>query len=83
MLDGAEVTVNRRLVPILYASPTQIGIQVPEEVTCNLASVQVRVGGLVSPATMVAIAPVAPGIFFTSGSLARTWEQSTMRTARR
>ena len=66
MLDGAEVTVNGTLAPILYASPTQIGIQVPEEVTGNLASVQVRVGGLVSPATMVAIAPVAPGIFFTS-----------------
>jgi uncharacterized protein (TIGR03437 family) len=64
-LNGAQVTVNGTPAPILYASPGQVGIEIPTELTGAAASVVVTVGSQSSAAQMIALAPVAPGIFFT------------------
>jgi virginiamycin B lyase len=65
-LNGAQVTVNGMLAPILYASPSQLGIQMPIELTGDSTSVQVTVGGQTSAPHVISLAQVAPGIFFTS-----------------
>jgi uncharacterized protein (TIGR03437 family) len=62
-MAGAQVTVNSTLAPIFYASPTQLGVQIPFEVTGTSANVAVSVNGQTSTPTTVAIAPLLPGIF--------------------
>lgn len=63
ILAGTQVLVNGSPAPIYYASPSQVGIQLPSELSGNSATVQVVVGGGASPPTTVSIAPVSPGIF--------------------
>ena len=62
-LSGAQVTVNGAPVPIFYASPGQLGIQMPTDLIGTSATVQVSVNGNSSPAQTVAISPFAPGLF--------------------
>ena len=62
-MAGAEVTVGGIQAPIFYATPGQLGIQIPEEVSTTTAAVQVRVGPTSSTVTEVLIGPMAPGIF--------------------
>lgn len=62
-LAGAQVTVNGTLVPIYYASPTRLGIQIPTELTTTSATVQVSVGGQASAPATVVVEPVSPGLF--------------------
>ena len=67
LMAGAQVTVNGTPVPIFYASPIQLGIQIPVEFTGTSASVQVAVRGQTSSPRTVFVEPVSPGIFsFTS-----------------
>jgi len=63
-MAGAQVTVNGTPAPIFYASPAQLGIQIPFEVTGASATVVASVAGQAgtTPAT-IAVAPVSPGIF--------------------
>src|SRR5579885_842182 len=62
-LSGAQVTVNGAPVPVFYASPGQLGIQMPTNLTGTSATVQVTVNGQTSPPQTVAVSPFAPGIF--------------------
>jgi uncharacterized protein (TIGR03437 family) len=63
-LAGAQVEVNGVPVPLFYASPIQLGIQIPAELTAGgTASVQVIVDGQPSAASTVNIGAFSPGIF--------------------
>jgi uncharacterized protein (TIGR03437 family) len=58
------VNVNGVPVPLFYASPIQLGIQIPAELAAgSTAMVQVVVDGQSSAASTVNIAAFSPGIF--------------------
>ena len=66
-MTGTQVTVNGTLAPIFYSLPTQVGIEIPSELTGASATVKVTVNGQASALETIAIEPVSPGIFtFTS-----------------
>jgi len=65
-MAGAQVTVNNMPVPIFYAAPGQLGIQIPFEAAGTLATVSVSVGGQASTPAAVTVDSVAPGIFTAS-----------------
>jgi uncharacterized protein (TIGR03437 family) len=69
-LAEATVSVNGKLAPILYASPTQINFQVPWETGIGSASVVVTVDGTASNTATVPVTATAPGIFFYSSGAA-------------
>ena len=62
-MAGAQVTVNGAPVPMLYATPLQLGIQIPAELRGGTATLQVLVGSQTSLAQTLSIASAAPGIF--------------------
>jgi uncharacterized protein (TIGR03118 family) len=63
-LAGTQVNVNGVPVPLFYASPIQLGIQIPAELAAgSTAMVQVVVDGQSSAASTVNIAAFSPGIF--------------------
>ena len=62
-MSAAQVMIDGAPVPIFYASPSQLGVQVPVELTGTSAAVQVAVGGQISPSRTVAVIPASPGIF--------------------
>lgn len=66
-MAGAQVSVNGTPVPIFYAIPGQLGVQIPTELTGSSATIQVSVGGQSSPAVTVQVEPVSPGIFSFTG----------------
>jgi uncharacterized protein (TIGR03437 family) len=65
-LAGSQVMVNGKPAPILYASPTQVGVQIPYEITGTSATIGVSVAGRASTPATVEISPAAPGIFAVS-----------------
>jgi uncharacterized protein (TIGR03437 family) len=65
-MAGAQVTVNNVPVPIFYAAPGQLGIQIPFEVTGTSATLSVSVAGQASTPATIGLAPVSPGIFTAS-----------------
>jgi len=81
-MDGAEVLINGSPVPIFYATPGQLGIQIPNELTGTSATLQVIVKGQSSPAQTFAVAPFSPGIFSSnqqgSGPGAKTHADGTV-----
>jgi uncharacterized protein (TIGR03437 family) len=62
-LGGAAVTVNGTPAPLLYASPTQLNVQIPFDVSAGSATISVSVGGTVAGTTSVPIQASAPGLF--------------------
>jgi uncharacterized protein (TIGR03437 family) len=60
----AQVSVNGKSAPILYASPSQINFQVPWETAPGNATVTVTVDGATSNSATVPVTAAAPGIFF-------------------
>jgi len=62
-LAGTQVTVNGTPAPIFYASPGQLGVQIPFETTGTSANVAVSANGQTSASSTLAIAGVSPGIF--------------------
>jgi uncharacterized protein (TIGR03437 family) len=60
--DGVSATVNGVAAPILYASPTQINLQVPYGVSAGAGVIGINNNGEVA-GFPVLIAPAAPGIF--------------------
>jgi uncharacterized protein (TIGR03437 family) len=62
-LGGATVTVNGTTAPVLYASPTQINLQIPFEVSAGSVTISVSVNGTVVGTTSVPIQASAPGLF--------------------
>jgi uncharacterized protein (TIGR03437 family) len=67
-LAGAQVTINGNPVPIFYATPAQLGIQIPTNLTGSSATIEVTIAGLTSAAQTLSVAPVAPGLFSTDQS---------------
>lgn len=65
-MAGAQVTVNGTPVPVFYAAPTQLGIQIPFEATGTSATISVSVAGQASTPATITLAPVAPGLFTAS-----------------
>ncbi len=66
-MTGTTATVNGIPAPLLYTTPTQIGIQIPYEVSGTTGYVVVTADGQASAQETVAIDPAAPGIFSTTG----------------
>lgn len=62
-MRGAQVTVNGSPVPIFYATPQQLGVQLPTALTGTSATLQVTVNGQTSPALTFFIDAFSPGIF--------------------
>lgn len=67
-LADAQVTVNGERVPIFYATPNQLGIQIPTDLTGSSATIVVKTGGLASAIQNISVAPTAPGLFSTDQS---------------
>jgi len=65
-MSGAQITVNGLAVPIFYATPVQLGIQIPTDLPGTSASIRVTVGGQTSAPRDISIDPFAPGIFTAS-----------------
>jgi uncharacterized protein (TIGR03437 family) len=63
LTDSAGV---RRTAPLLYASPTQINFEVPENAAAGAGSVRVTAGG-VTQTFPVVLRPVAPALFSMNG----------------
>ena len=63
VMSGAQVTVNGNPVPIFYATPTQLGIQIPAELSGSSATVQVSVAGQSSGSMSIPIGANSPGVF--------------------
>ena len=62
-MAGAQVTINGRAVPIFYAVPTQLGVQIPTDLTGTSATVQVTVSGQASTSRTISLDAFRPGIF--------------------
>ena len=65
-MSGAQVTVNGIAVPIFYATPTQLGIQIPTDVPGTSGSIRVTVGSQTSVSRTILIDPFSPGLFTVS-----------------
>jgi uncharacterized protein (TIGR03437 family) len=62
-LGGAAVTIGGIAAPILYASPTQLNVQIPFDVPAGTATVSVSVNGKAAGTGSIAIQASAPGLF--------------------
>ena len=65
-MAGAQVSINNDLfhpVPIFAATPTQLNVQLPTDLTGTSATLQVNVGGQISAARTITLDPLSPGIF--------------------
>jgi uncharacterized protein (TIGR03437 family) len=63
-LNGVEVIVGNRSVPLLYVSDKQVNVQVPLDLPPNTQhQILVRRGIELSVPETIAVAPAAPGIF--------------------
>ncbi|HEX9597566.1 MAG TPA: TIGR03118 family protein, partial [Anaerolineales bacterium] len=66
-MAGAQVTINGFPVPLFYASPLVLGIQIPTDLTGTSATVQVTVNGQASTVRTLSIDAFSPGIFTVNG----------------
>jgi uncharacterized protein (TIGR03437 family) len=67
-LNGTQVLLENKPVPILYASNSQINVQVPYDVNVNVPQhLVVQRNGAVSTPFAVPVAAVQPAIFLYSG----------------
>lgn len=63
-LGGASVTLNGIPAPLFSSFPTQLNVEIPEELAgAASATVQVTAGGLTSAPQTVPLGPYSPGIF--------------------
>ncbi len=67
-MAGAQVRVSGAPVPIFYATPTQLGVQIPSEAGPGPVNVQVTVDGRQSVVRTVNLEVAAPGIFTTTSN---------------
>ncbi len=66
-LGNVTVTLNGTRMPLLLVSPTQINFQVPFSMAPGNATLVVTSSGFSTPAAVVDILPIAPGLFQTTG----------------
>lgn len=62
-LGTTEVLINGAAVPLLYASPQQVNVQLPAATNAGQYAVEVRVGGQRASRGPVSVLPNAPGLF--------------------
>jgi uncharacterized protein (TIGR03118 family) len=68
-MAGAQVEINGTPAPMFYASPVQLGIQIPADLPAgSQATLQVTVDGQSSPPANISIGDVSPGIFTTGAA---------------
>jgi uncharacterized protein (TIGR03437 family) len=65
-IAGVYVTVNDRLLPLLYVSPEQINAQVPSDLSDGDYTLQVHATGQADVSAKFTIARDAPGLFLQS-----------------
>jgi uncharacterized protein (TIGR03437 family) len=66
---GNRVLFNGVAAPLVYMSPTQINAVVPYEVEgSSIATVQLEMAGIQSPAWSIRVVPSNPGLFTQTGS---------------
>lgn len=66
-MGGTSVTVNGIPAPVFYATPTQLGVQIPAEATGSTASIAINADGLTSAPETVTLDAAAPGVFSMTG----------------
>lgn len=74
-LGGATVSMNGIAAPILYASPTQLNVQVPFEVSAGSVSVSVAVNGAAAGTVSIPVGNAGPGLFLLSQGAAAVVNQ--------
>ena len=62
-LGGTQVMINGVPAPLFYSTPTQLGVQIPTELTGSSATVQVTVAGQTSNTQTILLDTTAPGLF--------------------
>jgi uncharacterized protein (TIGR03437 family) len=62
-LGTTDVLINGQAVPLLYASPQQVNVQLPAGTNAGQYAVEVRVGGQRAARGPVSVLPSAPGLF--------------------
>jgi uncharacterized protein (TIGR03437 family) len=62
-MAGTEVTINGTPVPIFYATPSQLGIQIPTDLAGATAALQITNKRQTSTPQTVFLDTVSPGIF--------------------
>ena len=67
-MAGASATVNGVAVPFFYATPGQVGVQIPAEVGPGSVEVRYTVDGRQSTPTNITIELAAPGLFTTTSN---------------
>lgn len=65
---GSSVTVAGISVPFYYATPGQIGVQIPAEIGPGTADVRVTVDGRLGNTASINVDSTAPGIFTTTSN---------------
>ncbi|MBI4463481.1 MAG: hypothetical protein HY647_02145 [Acidobacteria bacterium] len=65
-MAGATVTVNGTPAPMFYAIPSQLGVQIPYELSGTSVSVAVAVGAQSSAPRSIPLEPFSPGFFTVS-----------------
>lgn len=66
-MGATSATVNGLAAPVVYTTPTQIGVQIPYELSGTTGYVVVTTDGQPSAQETVAIEPAAPGVFSMTG----------------
>jgi len=65
---STSVTINGTLAPVLYTSPTTVGVIVPYTIATATAQVIVTYGGLASQPVTVAVVAADPGLYSLASS---------------
>jgi uncharacterized protein (TIGR03437 family) len=66
-MGGTSATVNGIPAPVFYATPTQLGVQIPVEATGSTATIAINADGLTSAPETVPLEAAAPGVFSMTG----------------
>lgn len=63
VLGSATVSVDGTAAPVLYASPTQLNVQIPFETSPGSAAISVSVNGVAIGTSAIPVQSAAPGLF--------------------
>ena len=62
-MAGAQVSINNTPVPVLFATPQQLAVQIPTDISGTSADIQVSVNGQTSAPSTFSVQPFSPGLF--------------------
>jgi len=63
-LAGVTVTVGDRLLPLMFASPGQINVQIPSALTQGQQTLEIHTTGQPDVSAVFVVQPNAPGLFY-------------------